>query len=52
MMVELIMMGMILLTLQIVINTILTNPETGITQDITKLEIEFTFVDENGNTIN
>ena len=35
-----------------VINTILTNPETGITQDITKLEIEFTFVDENGNTIN
>ena len=34
-----------------VINTILTNPETGVTQDITKLEIEFTFVDENGNTI-
>jgi len=34
-----------------VITTILTNPETGVTQDITKLEIEFTFVDENGNTI-
>lgn len=34
-----------------VINTILTNPDTGIIQDIAKLEIEFTFVDENGNTI-
>ena len=34
-----------------IISTLITNPDTGVSQDPSKLIIEFTYVDESGNTI-
>ena len=34
-----------------VLSKLITNPETGISQDASKLNIQFTYIDENGNTI-
>ena len=34
-----------------VISTLITNPQTGVSQDPSKLIIQFTYVDESGNTV-
>ena len=34
-----------------VISTLITNPQTGVSQDSSKLIIQFTYVDESGNTV-